>query len=145
VPTNANIKNRDRAATNELNRVLIFAPDALVMKWVEDELAGLSFTLQVARSAREIVRALIDDPPPRAQVLTADLDAMSASDVLGLHGIRDRGWFGSVIALGTVSKDLCASLNIEHVIARPLVEGALRRTIAGVGLDRATTRIPKVK
>jgi hypothetical protein len=78
-------------------------------------------------------------------VLAADFDAMSASDVLGLHGIRDRGWFGSVIALGTVSNDLRASLNVEYVIARPLVDGALRRTIAGVGLDRATTRIPKVK
>jgi hypothetical protein len=144
VTTNANVRSKSRPPANEPNRILIFAPDAEVMAWVEAELGGESFTLQVARSAREIVRALVDDPPPRAQILVSDFDALSASDVLGMHAIRDRGWFGSIIALGNVSPELRASLSIEHVVARPLTTEQLRKIVKRVGLDQATRRIPKL-
>jgi hypothetical protein len=124
---------------------LIFAPDAGVMAWVESELGGQAFSLQVARSAREIVTALVDDPPPRAQILVSDFDALSASDVLGLHAIRDRGWFGSIVALGNVSPELRASLSVEQVLGRPLVAEQLRTAVTRVGLDQATRRIPKLR
>jgi hypothetical protein len=69
---------------------------------------------------------------------------MSAADVLQLHAIRDGGWFGALIAIGNVSDDLTKSLNIDRVLARPLVDEVFRKAVNQVGLDRPTTRIPIV-
>jgi hypothetical protein len=133
-----------RARTRSHSRLLVFAPSSAVMKWIEDELEGEPFGRQVAHTPQQIVCALIDDPPPRAQLLIADFDALTAGDVLGLHAIRERGWFGSVIGVGTVGPELRKSLTIERVLPRPLKGGVLRWAVAEVGLDRATSRIPKI-
>ncbi|MGE5186385.1 MAG: hypothetical protein ACM31C_30225 [Acidobacteriota bacterium] len=114
------------------------------MRWIEEELAGEHVIVQVARTARDIVRALIQDPPPRAQLLVADLDAMSASDVLGVHAIRDRGWFGSLIALGEVADELRGTLNIAHVLRRPLGSEGLRKAVTQLGLEKPTTKMPRL-
>src|SRR5262249_26366072 len=126
-----------------LHRVLLYAPDPEVLRWMEGELAAEPYYLQIARSPREIVRALIDDPPPRPQILIADVDALTARDVLGIHSIRDRGWFGSVIAVGALSIELRTSLAVETVVAR-LARGALREAVTAIGLHRATTKQPKL-
>jgi hypothetical protein len=137
VPTNENVRSR--------NRVLLYAPAADVMRWIEAELVDQPIALQIARTVPEIVRVLVEDPPPRPQLLVADVDAIAPADVLGLHDIRDRGWFGSVIALGEVSAPLRASLNIERVLARPLERYALRDAVIEVGLGNKTTRMPRVR
>jgi hypothetical protein len=124
------------------SRVLLFAPDARVIASIEHALDDHPYVFQVARTAQEIVTILVDDPPPRPQVLVADFDALSARDVLGLHAIRDRGWFGAVIALGDVAKTLCSSLNINVVLPRPIDVELLREAVGALGLDGATTRIP---
>jgi len=131
-------------ATVARTRILLHAPDAKVKAWIERELAGRYHVL-AARSAREIVTVLIDDPPPRPQVLVVDFDALSSADVLGLSSVRDRGWFGAIIALGSVSNDLARSMNINVVLARPLESELLREAVESVGVEGATIRIPTVK
>jgi len=127
------------------SRVLLFAPDASVMTWIERALDNRPYVFQVAQTAKEIVTILVDDPPPRPQLLVADFDALSAAEALGVHAIRDRGWFGAVVALGNVSRSLCASLNINAVLPRPLDPVLLREAVGALRLDDATTRIPTIR
>lgn len=124
--------------------VLVFAPDPTVMTWVEEEMAPHGLMVQSAPTLAEVVATLIDGAPPRPQILVADFDEMSASEVLHLHDIRDKGWFGSLIGVGVVSEELQSSLNIARVLVafRP---GVLRQAIDEVGLNRPTTRMPSVQ
>jgi hypothetical protein len=121
-------------------RVLAFAPDPAVHEWIERELADRDMTIQVARTIRDIIASLVEDPPPRAQILIGDFDAMTAGEVLELHSIRVT-WYGSLIALGTVDNALRASLSIEFVLPRPLVDGCLRSAVTTIGVERATTKM----
>ncbi len=131
-------------AHKDANRILTFAPNPADQKWIESELSNLSLSTQVARSVREVVAALIEDPPPRSQILVADFDAIGPADVLHLHSVRE-GWFGAIIVLGNVDEALRISLNIDRVLQRPLRDGVLRKAISEVGLDRPTTRMPVLK
>ncbi len=124
------------------NRVVIFAPDPHLRRWIEEELAGESLVVAVAHTAADIVRALVETPPPRPGILVVDLDAMSPSDVLRVHTIRDRGWAGSMIAVGEVAAELRTTLNVEHVLARPLGSEVLRKLVTEIG--KATTKMPKL-
>ena len=123
------------------SRAIIFAPDANTAKWIDEELAGQKIALQTARSINEVVAALVEDPPPRPQILIADFDAMAPAEVLHLHVVRNQGWFGSIIALGTVSDELRASLNMDRVLIRPLGGDVLRKAVADVGLSLPTMRM----
>ncbi|MBX3157917.1 MAG: hypothetical protein KF773_18255 [Deltaproteobacteria bacterium] len=127
-----------------INRLLVMAPQSGDRGWIDDELAGQPLTKRFVRTVRDVVRVLIEEEPPRPQILIIDVDSVPAADVLHLHELRDRGWFGSIIGLGAVSTELCASLVIERVIPRPLGPGALKKAVAQVGLDRATTRMPRL-
>jgi hypothetical protein len=132
------------APSESINRLLVMAPRAGDRAWIDDELVGQPLTKRYVPGVREVVQALVDDPPPRPQILVVDIDAAAAADVLYLHALRDRGWFGSIIGLGTVSADLQSSLVIERVIPRPFLPNALKRAVQQVGLDRATTRMPRL-
>jgi hypothetical protein len=123
-------------------RVLIYAPDFGLLRWIESTFDGTGYLLQIARTVPEIVRIAVDDPPPRPQVLVADFDAIAAADLLGLHAIRDRGWFGAIVALGVVSAPLCSSLNIHTLLKRPLNAHHLRDAVVAIGVEGTTTRIP---
>jgi hypothetical protein len=140
--SNMHVRNKRDARGAEPNRILIFATEEALITWIERELSGLGLAMQIARTVRDAVAALIEDPPPRPQIMAADFDAMTAADVLQLHAIRDGGWFGSLIAIGNVSDDLTKSLNIDRVLPRPLVDEVFRKAVNQVGLDRPTTRIP---
>lgn len=115
-----------------------------MIAWIEAELAGLGLSIQVARTVREAVAALTEDPPPRPQIMAADFDTLTAADVLQLHSIRESGWFGSLIALGKVSGALKTSLNIDRVLTRPLGREVLRKAVNQVGLDRPTAKMKKL-
>ena len=125
-------------------RVMVFAPDATTGAWINKEFDGEEVDVRLVASIKSVLTALVDDPPPRAQILIADFDAMTPADVMQLHRLRE-GWFGIIIALGKVGEDLCKSLNIDRVVNRPLGRGVLRGAVSAVGLHRATTRIDKVK
>jgi len=143
--SNANVRQRSGPARASPNSVLVYTPDPATKAWAESELSGQPVMIRFVPSVAEIVRALVDDPPPLPQVLIADFDAMKAADVLHLHGIRERGWFGSIIALGEVAGSLKTSLNVERVLARPLGANVLRSAVSRIGLDLPTTKIPKIK
>jgi hypothetical protein len=125
----------------EVTRAILCAPEAQCERWIA-ELAHTPIILQVARSVSNAVAALVEDPPPRPQVLVADVDAMTPGEILHLHAIRDHGWLGTLIVVGAVSPSLQLSLGVAQV-----VRGAdsLRAAI-GNGIDHGmqTVRIPRI-
>lgn len=122
----------------------MYVVDAERGKWVEEELVDEPITVQVARSVEQVVSALVDDPPPRAQILVLDVDSIAPIDLLQLHQIRERGWFGAIVALGQVPAALRSSLSIAHVLMAPLRKNSLRNTITRAGIALPTTRMPKI-
>jgi hypothetical protein len=127
----------------DVHRALVFAPSEAVATWIKQELSGLALELEYAESVNEIVYATIATSPTRPQLLIADFDAMDPVDVLRIHSIRE-GWFGTVIALGTVAQELRVSLNIASVLTPPFASGPLRKAVTAIGLDRPTTKMTKL-
>src|SRR5262245_4751577 len=125
-----------------LIRVLIYAKSQARAAWIEAELQDRSVIVQIGFSVDQVVSALVEDPPPRPQVLVADFDAMNPGEILHLHLLRDHGWFGRIIALGDVPPALRSSLSIECVIDTPFVRDALRDMITDTGFGAQTTRLP---
>lgn len=130
------------AADGELVRVLVYAPSPPRASWIETELADRSVMMQIGYSVEHVVSALVEDPPPRPQVLIADFDDIAALDVMRLHVLREQGWFGRIIAIGSVPSALRLSLAIEHVLSAPLVRDALRDLMASLSFNTETTRLP---
>jgi len=128
------------AAAGEQVRVLVYAP--IHMTWIETELAHKAVIVQIAFSIDHVVSALVEDPPPRPQILVADFDAMQAGEIMHLHLLREQGWFGRIIALGDLPSSLRSSLAIERVLTAPFVRDALREAITDPGFVAATTRLP---
>lgn len=106
-------------------RTIVYAPSSQRAAWIEAELERAGACVQIGRSIDHVVLALIDDPPPRPQLLVIDVDALSGAELLRLHAIREAAWFGTIVALGTVPKPLRSSLSIARVLQAPFVEGAL--------------------
>jgi hypothetical protein len=122
-------------------RAVALVGDSLRGGWIGSELAAMRLRLDVARSVEDAIAALGGDAPPHPQILLVDFDPLSALDVLQLHSIRERGWFGVILAFGNVPDDLRRSLNIERVLPNDTTGAELREAIAKVGLDRPTTRM----
>jgi hypothetical protein len=135
---------REAILPGEQIRTMVFAPAAELAAWIESELsrAPISISIQLGRRVRTVVSALVRDPPPRPHVLIVDFDALSAGEVLELHAIRDEGWTGRLIGLGTVRPALSASLDVDRVLAAPLVRDSLLDIVAGTGHAAATVPIP---
>jgi hypothetical protein len=129
--------------SGEPMRVLVFAPEKARAAWIEGELARLTVTIQAARRVRTAVAALIKDPPPRPQLLIVDFDAVSAAELLELHAIRDAGWAGPVIGLGSVPIELRMSLGVGHVVGA-LVRDSLLDCIAGTTHGAVTVAMPVI-
>jgi len=123
---------------------LVLAADEGTVTWISRELAPSRITLRFVRSTKDAVRMLCVDPPPRPQILIADFDALSAGELLDLHAIREQGWFGTLIALGSTPRELRTTLNIEHTLARPIDGKLLRRVVSAAHLGQATTKMPRV-
>jgi len=130
------------AADGELVRVLVYAPSPARASWIETELHDRSVMMQIGFSVEHVVSALVEDPPPRPQILIADFDDIAALDVMRLHVLREQGWFGRIIALGSVPSALRLSLAIEYVLSAPLARDALRDVITNLSFSTETTKLP---
>jgi hypothetical protein len=127
-----------------MTRALCYVPDVFHHTWIEAELALLRISVQTARSVDQLVSALVDDPPPRPQILFADLATMTPAELLHLHAIREQGWFGTVFAIGDVSLLLRSSLRVERVLQPPLSRNLLRSALLGTSHAQMTTPIRRV-
>jgi hypothetical protein len=133
----------DRVASAEsLVRVLVYAPSPERAAWIDSELANHDAVVQIGFSVGHVVSALVEDPPPRPQILVADFDQIAPGELMHLHVLREQGWFGRIIALGDVPSALRSSLVIEHVLRPPLARDSLRGVITNSTFVAATTRIP---
>ena len=126
----------------EVVRVLVYAPSQARATWIESELADKTVMLQIGFSVSQVVSALVEDPPPRPQILIADFDALNAGEIMHLHVLREQGWFGRIIALGEVPLALISSLGVECVLVPPFARDSLRNVITNAGFVAATTRLP---
>ena len=123
-------------------RVLVYAPSPARAAWVETELQDRTVMVQIGFSVAHVVSALVEDPPPRPQILVADFDEIAPVEVMRLHVLREQGWFGRIIALGSVPAALRTSLAIEHVLGAPYVRDALRDVITNSGFASQTAKLP---
>jgi len=130
------------ASTRPRIRVLVYAPSETHAVWIEAELADEAVLVQLGHSVAQVVSALVEDPPPRPQVLIADFDALDGGEIMHLHLLREQGWFGRIVALGDVPSSLRTSLSIEHLLHPPFAAGALRELIATSTFDSHTTKLP---
>jgi hypothetical protein len=134
---------RDIAPSEQI-RTLVYAPEPSRAQWIERELSHAPITIQVGRRVRTVVAALVRDPPPRPDILVVDFDAVSPAELLELHAVRQEGWFGRLIALGSVSPELCTTLGIDHVLQEPLVRDSLLDCVAGTRHAAVTTACPVI-
>src|ERR1044071_7104239 len=111
----------------EVVRVLVYAPTRAAA--LEAELRDKTVLVQLGFSVAQVVSALVEDPPPRPQILIADFDDITPLELMRLHVLREQGWFGRIIALGTVPNALRLSLAIEHVLGAPYARDSLRAVI----------------
>lgn len=98
--------------------------------------------VQLGRGVEEVVAALVDDPPPRPQVLVLDIDLLTPGELFHLHSLRERGWCGAIIAVGRVPKELARSLNIETVLPSIATDHGLSDAVAAIRFDAQTIQIP---
>ncbi len=123
-------------------RVMVHAARAHRAAWVEKELGRLNAVIQIGHHVEHVVSALIEDPPPRPQVLVVDFDAIEPIELLQLHAVREHGWCGRIIGLGVVPPALRASLGIERVLNTPFDADTLRDAVAEIGFEAQTKAIP---
>jgi hypothetical protein len=121
-------------------RVLVYAPRRAAA--LEAAIADKTVLVQISFSVDHVVSALVEDPPPRPQILIADFDDLGAGEIMHLHVLREQGWFGRIIALGDLPPALRASLDIERVVAAPLARDVLRDVIRNAGFAGPTTKLP---
>ena len=121
-------------------RVLVYAPKRAAA--LEAAIADKTVLVQLGFSVDQVVSALIEDPPPRPQILIADFDDMGPGEIMHLHVLREQGWFGRIIALGELPQALCTSLGVERIVSVPLARDALRDVIRTAGFGGPTTKLP---
>jgi len=127
-------------------RVLVFARDPDVRRWVEHELFGEPFACEVVETLTDVVTGLTVVPPPWPQYLIVDTAAVSETEVELLAVIRSAGWPGLAIAIGVPPKWMSPLLDIDVVLPRTLVIGSelLRKAIKTLDVDRPTVRMHRL-
>ncbi len=140
---NSDLRSRGTATTEPTIRAMIYAPSSGRQGWIESELLRRTDTIvQIGRTVPQVVMALVEDPPPRPQVLIIDFDAIDPGELMYLHTIRERGWCGAIIGLGMVPPSIRRSMNIDRVLNTPFVRDSLREAVGQLGFTAQTTRIP---
>lgn len=139
--THPHVREQEPSTAARL-RVMVHAASERRASWIARELSLLDALTQFGRSIENVVAALVEDPPPRPQVLVVDFDVISQVDILQLHSVREHGWCGRIIGLGVVPPPLRASLGIERVLNTPFRADTLRDAVNEIKFDAMTKRIP---
>lgn len=122
---------------------MIYSPSAERAQQLGDELAAHAL-VQIGRGVTDVVAALVEDPPPRPQIFIVDIDLIAPADLFYLHTIREQGWCGTIIAIGSAPLALRRSLNIDRVLPQKYYAGALRQAISNIRFDQQTLQIPTI-
>jgi hypothetical protein len=125
-------------------RILVLGASPALTVWIEEEVAGLEVGVEVARSVQEAVEVLTEHPPPRPQIMAVDFAALDAAALPQLRELRRRGWAGTLIAIGEVPEKVERSLDVDHVLARPLGSEVFRKAVGQIGGERKTAKIGKL-
>ena len=114
--------------------VLVHAPEPYIQRWILDELIDTDPIVQVARTTREVITALLRDETPRPRVLILQVDGIPASELLSMRVLRDEAWTGTIIVVGHhgVPHPLKLELQIEHVVRSPFAQNQLRDVVAAL-------------
>lgn len=118
------------------DRVLVFARDATVLRWVEHELFGEQVSSTVVTALGDVVAHLTLTPPPWSQYLIVDAAELSPVDVALLGAIRQAGWGGVVIAIGDACDTSRQALGIDVVLPRCFGNELLRNALKQAMRDR---------
>ena len=132
---------RRRVRGNEQCRVLIYAPDPEVRRWVEHELFAEAVNPHAVESLADVVTTLTLVPPPWPQILIIDADAIGPADLDLLRTIRESGWAGSVISIGEPSNGMQRCLDVDIALPRTFKSEMLRTAIKPI-VHRERPTIP---
>jgi hypothetical protein len=121
-------------------RIIVYGPK-VVVRWVEEELAGTPCTPCVVTSCSDAIAAVLSADPRSPAVLVVDIDVLTPQQRSELAALGDHGWYGTFVALGDVSPGLEAALRITHVIRRPLGSEKLRSICLALRETRETVRM----
>jgi hypothetical protein len=130
----------DPVSPGDVIRVLVYAPKRAAA--LEAELADKTVIIQIGFSVAQVVSALVEDPPPRPQILIADFDEMGPGEIMHLHVLREQGWFGRIVAIGDLPSALRSSLAVERVVTTPFTREVLRDVLRNAGFASPTTKLP---
>lgn len=119
-------------------RAVVYAPIGSRSAWIEKELAREEIAIETAFDVADVIECVLDSRP---QIVVLDFDALTRAEILDLHRIRERSWFGTIFAIGKVPVGLRKSLRIEQVLPS-LVDNSLRTAVAEIGFDAQTRRLP---
>jgi hypothetical protein len=102
---------------------------------VRDELEGEPYTVEPVRSVVELVARLTGEASAPL-IAIADFDAMSEEELLHIESLHERGWDGTVIALGRPEVEARTALRIQTAIPRPFGSEALRKAVSELATSR---------
>jgi hypothetical protein len=135
---------RAASSRQESLRAVVYVQAPELLANVEKALELTNIIVQNARSIDELVAALIEDPPPRPQLLISDFDSLTAAEVMQLHTLRSRGWFGRIFALGRCPLALRSSLGVDRVFSHPVPAHHIRTALDPETHSGPTMRFARV-
>lgn len=115
-----------RRNLDERDRVLVFARDPAVLRWIDHELFGERVSTTVVSTLTDVVASLTLVPPPWPRYLIIDAQEISPADIRLMAAIREAGWPGVVLAVGDASSAVHQSLGIDVTIPRCFGSEVLR-------------------
>ena len=106
-----------------------------------DELVDEPLEIESVQSATLLVARLTEEPAPFPRIAVADFDSMTADETSLVEAIRQRGWDGTMIALGRPEVETRRALHISAVIPRPFGSEQLRKAVSELALDRGRSQL----
>jgi len=126
------------------HRAVIYSQRSERIHWMESELARSGMPLVIAHDVPHVVAMLVGELQnlARPAVLVLDVDELTEGEVVHLHRIRESGWSGVMVVLGSAPPSLRAALGIDRTLSPPYVENALCKEIARHAQDSTASTVP---